>query len=203
MQSVNSATVKQAPAESMVQLGQCVQRIIALLADNYDPDQPFLFSKLDIKDGFWRLAVSDENAWNFCYVLPSFEPVADIDDTLIVVPNCLQMGWCESPPFFCAASETARDVIDSLLQEVNLPAHQFEDQMLDSTTESALRNHFGKAASGAEASSPHMARILAFSASETLNSVASALFFASSWDGITLAEEACMISCWIADASRV
>ena len=138
MQSVNSATVKQAPAESMVQLGQCVQRIIALLADNYDPDQPFLFSKLDIKDGFWRLAVSDENAWNFCYVLPSFEPVADIDDTLIVVPNCLQMGWCESPPFFCAASETARDVIDSLLQEVNLPAHQFEDQMLDSTTESAL-----------------------------------------------------------------
>ena len=140
MQSVNSATVKQAPAESMVQLSQCVQRIIALLADNYDPDQLFLFSKLDIKDGFWRLAVSDENAWNFCYVLHSFEPVADIDDTLlIVVPNCLQMGWCESrPPFFCAASETARDVIDSLLQEVNLPAHQFKDQMLDSTIESAL-----------------------------------------------------------------
>ena len=70
MQSVNSATIKQASAESMlVQLGQCVQRIIALLADNYDPNQPFLFSKLDIKDGFWRLAVSDENAWNFCYVL--------------------------------------------------------------------------------------------------------------------------------------
>lgn len=34
MESVNSATVKQAPAESMVQLGNCVQRLIALLADN-------------------------------------------------------------------------------------------------------------------------------------------------------------------------
>jgi len=79
-ESVNSATVKQAPAESMIQLGQCVQRLIALLADNYDPDQPFLFSKLDIKDGFWRMAVNDENAWNFCYVLPSDDPNIDIDD---------------------------------------------------------------------------------------------------------------------------
>jgi len=34
MESVNSATVKQAPAESMVQLGNCVQRMISLLADN-------------------------------------------------------------------------------------------------------------------------------------------------------------------------
>jgi len=28
----------------------------------------------------------------------------------LVVPTSLQMGWVESPPFFCAASETARDV---------------------------------------------------------------------------------------------
>ena len=105
--SVNDATVKLAPAESMVQLGQCVQRLIALLADNYDPTTPFRFAKLDIKDGFWRLAVNDKDAWAFCYVLPQFTPVTNIEDTLIVVPNCLQMGWCESPPFFCAASETA------------------------------------------------------------------------------------------------
>jgi len=77
-----------------------------------------MFSKLDIKDGFWRMAVNDENTWNFCYVLPSDDPNIDIDDIKIVVPNCLQMGWCESPPFFCAASETACDVIESLLQEV-------------------------------------------------------------------------------------
>ena len=130
MESANSATVKQAPAESMVQLGNCVQRIIALLADNYNPSQPFLFSKLDIKDGFWRMAVNEEDAWNFCYVLPQAEAVENIEDILIVVPNCLQMGWCESPPFFCAASETARDVIEALLEEVNLPAHPFEDQMV-------------------------------------------------------------------------
>ena len=137
MESVNSATVKQAPAESMVQLGNCVQRMIVLLADKYDPAQPFLFSKLDIKDGFWRMAVSNEDAWNFCYVLPQFEPVNNIKDIMIVVPNCLQMGWCESPPFFCAASETARDVIDALLQELCLPAHPMEDKMMEEATASS------------------------------------------------------------------
>ena len=28
----------------------------------------------------------------------------------LVVPIALQMGWVESPPYFCAASETGRDV---------------------------------------------------------------------------------------------
>ena len=138
MESVNSATVKQAPAESMVQLGHCVQRLIATLADNYDPHKPFKFAKLDIKDGFWRMAVNNKDAWNFCYVLPQAEPLTHINDALLVVPNCLQMGWCESPPFFCAASETARDVIETLLLESSLPAHPFEDQMLREAQASTL-----------------------------------------------------------------
>lgn len=50
--SVNSATKLLAPAEAMVQLGQCIKRLIATLADNFDPNKPFVFSKLDIKDGF-------------------------------------------------------------------------------------------------------------------------------------------------------
>ena len=131
MESVNSATVKQAPAEAMVQLGHCIQRLIATLADNFNPQKPFKFAKLDIKDGFWRMAVNNIDAWNFCYVLPQTNPITDIRNALLVVPNCLQMGWCESPPFFCAASETARDVIETLLLESRLPAHAFESQMLN------------------------------------------------------------------------
>ena len=104
MESVNLATVKQAPAESMVQTGECFQRLIAFLADNYDPVQPLLFSKLDIKDGFGRLAFNDEYNWKFCYVLPQTMPVTNIGDSLIAVHNCIQMGWFESPPFFCDAS---------------------------------------------------------------------------------------------------
>lgn len=139
--SVNSASNKRAPAESMIQLGHCIKRLVALLADNYDPNKPFMFSKLDIKDGFWRMSVNEEDAWNFCYVLPSPQDTGNIDDVLLVVPNCLQMGWCESPPFFCAASETARDVIMSLLNEVSLPAHEFEHLMLDDVDPPFLRLH--------------------------------------------------------------
>lgn len=100
--SVNSATVKQAPAEAMVQLGECVKRIVSIMAENYNLDKPFVFAKIDIKDGFWRMAVSNEDAWNFCYVMPSLENSDNIDKAEIIVPNSLQMGWAESPPYFCA-----------------------------------------------------------------------------------------------------
>ena len=130
-ESVNSATDKQAPQQAMGQLGSALKRIIALMADNCDPDRPFKLTKLDIKDGFWRMAVNDDAAWNFCYVLPSTNPDIELDEIELVVPNSLQMGWCESPPFFCAGSETARDVIEELLNNdpASLPPHPLEDLM--------------------------------------------------------------------------
>lgn len=87
MDFVNSSIIKMAPTESIIQLGNYVQHLIAMLADNYNLDHPFMFSKLGIKDGFWRIAVSRNNAWNLYYVLPSTEPVTNIADTQIVVPN--------------------------------------------------------------------------------------------------------------------
>ena len=130
--SVNDTTIKMAPPEAMVQLGACVKRLIATMAENYDKTKPFKFCKLDIKDGFWRLVVHEKDAWNFCYVLPPKDGKhKHIDETLLVVPNSLQMGWCESPPFFCAASETARDIIDRLIREDEpLPPHKFENKMM-------------------------------------------------------------------------
>jgi hypothetical protein len=128
--SVNETTNKKSKQESMVQLGQSLRRIIAAMADNFDASRPFFFSKLDIKDGFWRMAVSDDDAWNFCYVLPSIIPARSIDDIQIVIPNSLQMGWCESPPFFCSASETARDVMETLFIKESLEQHKFEHIML-------------------------------------------------------------------------
>ena len=47
------------------------------------------------------------------------------------------MVWTH-PPFFCATSETARDVIKALLKEVNLPAHPFEEAMVNDAKESAV-----------------------------------------------------------------
>ncbi len=46
----------------------------------------------------------------------------------LVIPTSLQMGWVESPPYFCAAMETARDIstgyIDTAME--SLPTHKSE-----------------------------------------------------------------------------
>lgn len=136
-ESVNSATTKLAPQQSMAQLGLALKRMVATMAVNFDPDRPFKFAKLDIKDGFWRMAVNDKNAWNFVYVLPSKNKKVALDDIELVVLNSLQMGWCESPPFFCAGSETARDIIEELLHDADsLPPHLLEEKMLKHLTDS-------------------------------------------------------------------
>ena len=86
------------------------------MAQHCDVAKLFYFSKLDVKDGFWQMVVEKDSAWNFAYVLPSEDgTVPALQDIELVVPDALQMGWCESPPFFCTASETARDVIQDLI----------------------------------------------------------------------------------------
>eukprot|EP00957_Ditylum_brightwellii_P097467 7423192-Ditylum_brightwellii.AAC.1 len=95
----------------MIQLGQSIQRIVALLADYHDLQHPFQFAKFDAKDGFWRLIVNEDEAWNFCYVLPPKEghKTTNIDEVELDVPLSIQIGWTESPPYFCTSSETSRD----------------------------------------------------------------------------------------------
>jgi hypothetical protein len=70
------------------------------MADTFNTEEPFYFAKLDIKDGFWRCAINNDDDWNFCNVLPSVQKNIEMDDIEIVVPNSLQMEWCKSPPFF-------------------------------------------------------------------------------------------------------
>ena len=135
--SVNDTTTKLAPPEAMVQLGLSLKRIVSIMARHHNVALPFWFTKLDIKDGFWRLVVNGSDAWNFAYVLPPLtNKHVEIDDTDLVIPTSLQMGWCESPPFFCASSETARDVIQSLLTgDSTLPHHPLEALMLSEITQ--------------------------------------------------------------------
>ena len=58
-------------------------------------------------------------------------PGGDPADPTLVIPSALQMGWAESPPFFCTASETARDVAQALIDDgVPLPRHPLEHKTL-------------------------------------------------------------------------
>ena len=127
--SVNDNSNKSlAPAHSMFKLGNVIPRIVWVLA-KADPNLPFLISKIDLKDGYWRMCVSKENAWNFAYILLK---LSKDEPTQLVVPDALQMGWSKSPAFFCAATKTARDVADKNFEsEKEEPPHKLEDIMMN------------------------------------------------------------------------
>ena len=99
--------------------------------------------KMDIKDGFWRMVSAESQEWNFAYVLPKHP----VEPTEIVVPSDLQMGWFLSPPFFCAASKTSRDVAASYVDDPQggLPEHPLEDisYIHDWSTRGKVPTHAG------------------------------------------------------------
>jgi hypothetical protein len=123
IQLVNSTTQKLAPRGAIDQLGHSLKRIIHAFAE-VEEEAVVLMAKWDIKDGFWRLNCREGEEWNFRYVWPQ-DPG---EPRRIVVPNSLQMGWVELAPYFCVASETARDIaVDYIETQVGvLPEHKFE-----------------------------------------------------------------------------
>ena len=113
----------------MKELGRVLERLVSLIAVAPSNSPDFRFSKLDIKDGFWRVKVTEQDSWNFCYVLPpkTTNGKVSLDDIQIVVPDSLQMGWTESPPFFYFTTETARDIAEELINNEKLvPVHPLE-----------------------------------------------------------------------------
>jgi hypothetical protein len=77
------------------------------------------------KDGFWRLDKKPSDEWNFSHVLP--QPPGET--VKIVVPSSLQMGWVESPPYFCTTTETSCDIAATYCETKigTLPSHKFDD----------------------------------------------------------------------------
>jgi hypothetical protein len=71
------------------------------------------------------MVVPANDEWLFAYVLPKASPD---DPTRLVIPSSLRMGWYDSPAYFCAAWETARDVADELEEAAEglLPEHPLE-----------------------------------------------------------------------------
>jgi hypothetical protein len=111
----------------MAGLGKALLQIIQTMATNYNTQSLFVFAKCNIKDGFWRMVVSEKDSWNFCYTIPPPSKHTPIEDIEIVVLTSLQMGWCKSPPFFWVATETGRDIIVELFKRLDqLHSHPME-----------------------------------------------------------------------------
>jgi hypothetical protein len=122
LNSVNKATVKLAPQGALDQLGHALSQIVHAFTKSDDNAKIFM-AKWDLKDGFWRMDYQAGKEYNFTYVLPQ---EVEMPITL-VVPTLLQMGWVESLPYFCAATEIARDVASDYCNTPIgcLPCHKF------------------------------------------------------------------------------
>jgi hypothetical protein len=105
---INQETCPLAPAEAM-QFGKALQRIIEDLV-NADPRWgPVYLCKVDIADGFYRVDVRINDIPKLGVVLLSLPS----EPELIAFPLVLPMGWKNSPPYFCAVTETIADVTNA------------------------------------------------------------------------------------------
>ena len=77
----------------MYKLGIVIPRIIQAKALAPDTGITFMFSKIDLIDGYWRMVINSQEAYNFAYVLPPKHPTDKIE---LVIPDSLQMGWSKS-----------------------------------------------------------------------------------------------------------
>ena len=113
----------------MYKLGNVIPCIIHEVAVPQEMGVLILFSKIDLKDGHWQMVVNENNMWNFAYVLP---PEHESNEVELVIPDALQMGWSESPPFFCATIEMAHNLARKYYTEdIPCPPHKDEHIILN------------------------------------------------------------------------
>ena len=126
--SVNDTTTKLSPDYPIKELGRVLLRLLRFTAE-VPAEETIMYAKIDLSDGFWRMLVAEDEKWNFAYALPG-----TAGPPSIVVPHALQMGWTESPGYFCAATETGRDVMQALIDGgILCPPHPMDAFMVPST----------------------------------------------------------------------
>ena len=96
-----------------MQFGHALQQILQRMY-NADPRHgPIYMMKVDIADGFYHVVLAPEDVPSIGVCLP---PGPD-GKTLVAFPLVLPMGWVESPPQFCAVTETVADLSNTVLRE--------------------------------------------------------------------------------------
>ena len=102
---VNEDTIRLAPREAM-QFGRALQRILQTILNANPRYGPVFLIKVDIADGFYRVWVNSSDIPKLGVIFPTLPN----SEPLVAFPLVLPMGWTESPPYFCAATETFVDL---------------------------------------------------------------------------------------------
>jgi len=111
--------------------------------------------KVDLSDGFYRINLNIEDIPKLGVVFPSSDP----NKKLMALPLILPMGWKNSPPAFCTATETAADLANRDLQNaLHHPAQHSLDlaaAKLDSPLQSQAKPNQSQANSANPNTSQH------------------------------------------------
>jgi hypothetical protein len=118
---VNSDTVRQAPPEAM-QFGRTLERLLTTIRHADPAYGPVQIIKVDIADGFYRVALVPDSAPGLGVILPH----SPGEPHLVAIPLVLPMGWVDSPPQFCAVTETAADLANRRIRRPWAPPHRLE-----------------------------------------------------------------------------
>ena len=130
---VNTDTVKLAPNEAM-QFGRALERIIRLVVLSNPRFGPVQFMKLDIADGFYRVWLRIDDVPTLAVAIPTLPGEAP----MLALPLALPMGWTQSPPAFCAVTETIADLANQRLRQTTpVRPHPFDKLAATEATLSA------------------------------------------------------------------
>jgi hypothetical protein len=127
---VNEDTIEFCPDES-TQFGRALLRILQHIAQSDPCLGPINLSKIDISDGFYRIAIRPDDIPKLVIMFP----IQDGEEQLNGLSLVLTMGWKYSPPLFTATTETVADLTNAKLQaKVSSQAH-----CLDAVSESPIK----------------------------------------------------------------
>jgi hypothetical protein len=101
-----------------MQFGRALKRIITQIVKADQRFGPVEFIKIDIADGSYRIWVKAEDIPKKLGVAI---PHLDGEEPLVAFPLALPMGWTQSPPYFCAMTETVADLANERIAQHHVP----------------------------------------------------------------------------------
>ena len=107
---LNANTIRIAPVKAM-QFGRALERLITQVVRSDPRFGPVHFFKIDIADGFYRVWLDIAHIPTLAVAIPTLPG----EPQLLALPLALPMGWTQSPPAFCAVTETIADLANARL----------------------------------------------------------------------------------------
>jgi hypothetical protein len=120
---LNRETLKLAPKEAM-KFGKALERILAQIVAANPAHGPAQLTKVDIANGFYRAWLNLSDILKLAASIPSPKG----EERLLAFPLVLPMGWTESPPYFCATTETVTNMANQrALNNWKPPPHRLDE----------------------------------------------------------------------------